>query len=208
MAIGDAYADNVQYKAVVGKTSGDNDTEIDRTLLSVSRAIDRLLGRGATGFNKDTAVVVRRYPPSDSFTNVLFVDDIASKAGMIVKVDDDQDGIAEVTLVETTDFEVMPFNAPFGPEPRPYEYLSLPTPRVSRKSWSVLTEVTAIYGWPAVPSAIVDATIQLAAIWRLESPRATSQISAGFDAVIGTSKQAQDIIYDLSRVYGRIRVFA
>lgn len=207
MAIGDAYATSGQYKTVVSKSSGDDDTEIDRTLLSISRGLDRVLGRGATGFNKDDSVVVRRYPASDSFIKTLFVDDIASKAGLVVKVDDNQDGIAEVTLVETTDFDILPFNAALGPEPRPWECLSLPTNRVSRKSWSVLTEVTAIFGWPAVPPAIVEATIQLAAIWRLESARATSSMSAGFDTVIGTSKKAQDIVDDLARLYSRQRIF-
>lgn len=204
MAIGDAYATNAQYKAAKGKTTGDDDSQLDLDLLAVSRGIDRKLGRGATGFNKDAAVVVRRYPPSELFAKTLYVDDIASTAGLIIKVDDNQDGVAEVTLTQTTDFELLPFNAAVGPEPRPYDRLYLPINRVSRISWAVLTEITAIWGWPvAVPQVIVDATIELTAIWRLETPRATTQVSVGFDSMIGTSSRAQGIVDDLMQQYAK-----
>jgi hypothetical protein len=69
-------------------------------------------------------------------------------------------------------------------------------------------QVTARFGWPAVPQAIVQATCQLVGILRLESPRATSQISEGLDSVLGASFEAQKIVENLQRVYARRWVFA
>ena len=85
----------------------------------------------------------------------------------------------------------------------PWNQLYLPTNRVARISWGVLTEVTGIWGMPAVPRAVVDATIELTAIWRIESPRATTRISEGFDALIGTSREAQTIVDKLIALYSR-----
>lgn len=208
MAITDAYATNQQYKAIIGKSTGDNDSEIDANLVGVSRYLDRRLGRTA-GFNKDTTAVARRFYPTSTFQKTLFVDDIASTSGLVVKIDDNQDGTAEITLTQTTDYELMPFNAAVGPETRPYDRLYLPTNRVSRTSWDALVEITALWGWPAVPRAIIDATIQLTAILRIEGPRATSQIVQSMDTVVGASFEAQRIIDNLMRAYARpLPVFA
>lgn len=69
--------------------------------------------------------------------------------------------------------------------------------------WPYLAEVTAIFGWPAVPKGIERATIDLTAILRLESPRATSHITESIDTVVGTSFEAQKIVDELSRVYAK-----
>lgn len=206
MAVTDAYASAATYRAMFGKTDTSQDAAILVALTAVSRYLDRRLGRF---FTRDVSVVTRRYYPTSDSQKTLFVDDIATKTGLIVKVDDNQDGTAEVTLTETTDFEVLPFDVDKGPEPQPWTQLYLPTKRVSRISWASITEITASFGWPAIPSAIERATCELTAIVRIESPRATNQMNVGFDAIIGTSRQAQDIIDDLSRKYAKpLPVFA
>jgi hypothetical protein len=199
VAIGDAYATNEKYKAIIGKSSGDNDTEIDAQLLAVSRMLDNDCF-GGRYFTKDAAVTIRRYPPS--YTRTRNVDDIATAAGLIVKVDDSGSGTATTTLTITTDFELYPYNALTGPEPRAYTQLYLPD-RASRNSWDGLVEVTAIHGWPAVPEAIAQATCQLVALLRIDGPRATSQISQGLDAVIGVAPDAQKIIERLLASYAK-----
>lgn len=225
MALGDAYCDNVTYKAIIGKTSGDDDTEIDSQLLFVSRWVERFLGYKETGFNIDTAVANRIFYPRGYYsgnpeaenpwlgtraTRDLEVDPIATTTGLVITVDTDRDGsFADETALAATDYELRPLNADKSPEPRPWLVVHLPT-------WSTLAgwypgspvQVTAKFGWPAVPQAIVQLTAQLVAIWRLETPRATSQISAGFDTVIGTSGPAQSILKDVARSYKRTRLFS
>lgn len=222
MPITDAYADNVRYKAIVGKTSGDNDTEIDAQLLAVTRYLDRKLGRF---FNRDDAVVARVYYPEGYFggnpeaenpwvgqrsSRMLEVDDISTTTGLLIKIDTNRDGLfTDETALASTDYELLPLNADKGPEPKPWNVIHLPV-WSTKIGWmpGAPVQVTARFGWPAVPEAIVQATCQLTAILRLESPRATSQISAGLDTVLGASRQAQDIVNELSRVYARPRVFA
>lgn len=201
MAIGDAYANNTKYKAVIGKSTGDNDTEIDAQLLAISRVMERDCF-GGRYFTKDAAVTVRRYYPRFPYQRRLAVEDIATTTGLIVKIDDNRDGTAETTLTLTTDYEVHPLNAATGPEPSPYTQLYIP-PRSARYSWIELIEVTAVHGWPAVPEAIAQAACQLVGILRLDSPRATNRISEGMDAVIGTSREARDIVDRLMEAYAK-----
>ena len=132
----------------------------------------------------------------------LFVDDIASLTGLIVKVDDNRDGIAEAALTITTDFELLPLAAAFGPEVNPWTQIYLP-PRVKRSYWWELIEVTAIFGWPAIPAAIARATYQLTGILRLQSPRATSQIPEAIASALGMSPTAQKIVDELMGVYAK-----
>jgi hypothetical protein len=198
LAIGDAYANNTKYKAIIGKASGDNDTEIDAQLLAMSRVMEKDCF-GGRYFTKDTAVTTRRYYPRGSGQQTLTVEDIASTAGLIVKVDDSNSGTASVSLTVGTDYVLLPLNALTGPEPAPYTELYLPGS--GRTSWPYLVEVTAIHGWPAIPEAIAQATCQLVARLRLEGPRATERIQEGIDAVIGTSREARSIVNELIEAY-------
>lgn len=222
MAIADAYATSAQYKAIISMTSGDHDSEIDAQCLAVSRYLDRSLGRF---FTRDDSVVQRIYYPSGYYAGNpeaenpwlgvrgardLETDDIASTTGLVIKIDTNRDGVfTDEAALATTDYELWPLNADKGPEPQPWNRIHLPA-WSGKLAWPAgcPVQITAIFGWPAVPQAIVQATCQLVGIYRLESPRATSSMSAGFDTVLGTSKQAQDIVDRLQTVYSRRRVFA
>jgi hypothetical protein len=179
-------------------------------LLAVSRYLDLKLGRF---FTKDAAAVTRTYDPrdvslgSDYGITRLRTDDMAA-APTLIRIDATRDGVFETTLI-STDYELLPRNAIRGPEPKPYrEIRLLSTGSYTGWIFDSLVEVTAVWGWPSVPEAIVQATCQLVAILRLESPRATSQMNQGFDAIIGTSREAQDIVEQLQRAYGRAWVYA
>lgn len=222
MSVQDAYANDTKYKAIIGKSTGDNDTEINAQLLAVSRYIERRLGRF---FNRDDAVTSRLYYPSGYFSGnpeaenpwvgqpssrTLEVDDISTTTGLVITIDSNRDGsFSGETALTAADYELLPLNADKGPEPKPWNIIHLPV-WSTRIGWmpGAPVQVTARFGWPAVPEAIAQATCQLTAILRLESPRATNSISAGFDTVLGTSRQAQDIVNELSRVYERRKVFA
>lgn len=213
MAITDAYCDNAKYKAIIGKTSGDNDTEIDAQLLAGTRYLERRLERF---FGKDASALTRVYSPREVgvghrdrpyLLTGLRVDDMAV-APTLIRVDEGRDGTYEKTLA-STDYEITPRNATRGPEPRPYTTIELLWSG-AYTAWvpESIVEVTAVWGWPAVPEAIVQGLCQIVGILRLESPRATNTISQGFDSVIGASREAQTIVDRLVGVYGHRTVYA
>jgi len=197
MAIGDAYATAAEYRAVTGMVDTSQDTAILNSLKSISRHVEFKCRRF---FNKDSADQTRIYVvPADCST--LWIDDM-SAAPTSIKIDEDLDGTYETTLA-ATDFELWPLNALLEPEPRPYMQICL-TPWGDRAIFSKGERVQVIgkFGWPAVPESIKQATIHLAAILRLESPRATTRIPEMGD-VIGTSPEAQHILRQIVDKYKR-----
>ena len=218
IAITDAYADNGDYKAIFSGLSGDHDTELDEQLLFVSRWVDRDLGYKETGFNRDDAVIARIYYPPGFYsgdpeaenpwlgsraTRDLAVDPISTATGLVIRIDEDQDGVfTDETVLAATDYELRPLNADKGPEPRPWDTIRL-TRWGTRSAWpnGSAVQVTARFGFPAVPPAIRQLTIQLLGIWRADSALATDQISQGFDSVIGASDIAQGLLEKVRRSY-------
>ncbi len=199
MAITDAYAEVSQYRSVTGKTDTAQDGDIQTDLIAISRFLDGKLQRF---FSKDDSAVSRIYVPTESATAIR-VDDLAA-APTAVKLDTSNDGIFDTTLADT-DYELLPLNADKGPEPRPWT-------RVQMTSWGdygaftkgIRVEVTAQFGWPSVPDAIQRATIQLTAILRFESPRATRRIAELGD-VMEASPDAMSIIRQITDRYKRVR---
>lgn len=197
MAVTDAYATAVQYRGIISKSDIADDAAILVDLTAISRYMEGRLGRF---FTQDAAAVSRLYVPSES-TTVLRVDDL-SAAPSSVKIDDDDDGVfTDETALAAADYELCPLNADKGPEVYPWDSIRL-TPWGSRSYFpaGVRVQVTAKFGWPAVPSAIQRACIHLTAILRLESPRATRRIQE-LDQVIETSPDAQRIIRQLTQQY-------
>ena len=206
MTISAAYATTAEYKTAFSLTASTQDTRIASTLLAVSRHIERRTGRF---FNVDAAVVERIYPLRDRVTLIdglraLPTDDISTSTGLVVKQDDDLDGLFtdETAWTIDTDFSLYPLNAAQGPEATPWRAIVLPS--WSGKSFNAGSRlsVTAKFGWAAVPAAIAQATLELAAIVMIDSPRATSRIQEGIEAVIGASPEAQTIVMRLVDTYG------
>lgn len=207
MAIGDSYATAAEYRTATGMTDTTQDTAILNNLKSISRVIEAKLGRF---FNKDVSAVARLYfREALKKADVLYVDDLVSVT--TIKIDKDNDGsFADETALVAADFELHPLNALQGPEARPYTEIWT-TPWGAEGTWAsgLRIQVTGVFGWPAVPQAIKDATIQLGALLRIETPRATRRIPELGEA-IEASREAQSIVKDLMRAYGhpRVRLFA
>lgn len=223
MALTDPYASVQEYRDVVDKTDAASDGAILDDLTAVSRWLDLKLGRF---FTKDAAPVARVFtipgalrnrfmvPPLGwaesenpymygTWSRSLTVDDIASTTGLSIICDTDRNGLFDDGALAATDYELWPLNAALGPEPKPYTTIVIP-------SWStvggfpvgVRVQVTAVWGWPAIPAAIARATCHLTGILRLESPRATSRVNE-LGEVLSTSKQARDLLEDLRAQYAR-----
>jgi hypothetical protein len=218
MAIGDAYATAPEYRTVITKHDGEDDASIDADLLLISRVIERKSGR--VSFNRDAADVTRVFttkpsrsaPPANwaetenpyrwgNYSRELVIPDL-SAAPTSIKIDEDRDGdFADETALAVTDYLLQPEDAPDGPEPEPYTSIQIPT-------WSTKggfpantrVEIIGKWGWPAVPGAIKRACIELTAVLRLESPRATRTVDA-VGTVLGMSKLANDILAELLDAY-------
>lgn len=223
MAVTDPYATPQQYRAIVSKSDTGDDGEIAADILAVSRYVDRCLGRF---FTKDAAAVTRVFTLPHSLRNrsatvpygwaesenpyvgsgwsrSIEVDDMAAAPTSVI-LDLDRDGLFDDAAWALTDYELWPLNAAKGPEPRPYTSLVVP-------SWSLQAgfpigariQITAQWGWPAVPPAIVRATCHLTGILRLETPRATSRVNE-MGEVLSVSQPAQTMLKDLKAQYAKL----
>lgn len=198
MAIGDAYATTAQYKAQTGKTGTADDTSLTSSLLAVSRVIDRACRRSRTGFNKDSAPVVRDFNPEWA-DPVLRVGDVVSVTAITV---DTALAGTYATTVASGDYELLPLNSADGPEAKPYDEIGLLPWSTTLKQWvpGQRVRVNAVWGWNAVPAAITNACIELTAILRLESPRGTNTVNE-LNQVLSTSRAAQNILAALMETY-------
>lgn len=200
MAIGDAYASAAEYRDRKRK----QDTSPDATVLTQLTAVSRFLEREAGQFfNRDGAATARILFGDGS--DVLFLKTeglpgIATTTGLVVKVDTDDDGsFADETAV--TGVVARPLNAALGPEAAPYTELWLPS-GASRSYFPTgyRVEVTADYGWPEVPDLIKELCIELTAIWRQESQRATGRIPE-LSQVVSESPYALSLVKRFRNAY-------
>ena len=164
MAITNGYCTQNELKGFVGiptSDSGDDDL-LDDAVNAASRQIDAFCGRI---FYAQGAATARKFFTNDPYR--LRVDDISSETGLVVKLDDDDDGTYEVT-VASSEFQLLPINgvvggiliSPFyiielfsgGSQEWPMDFSSK-RPRA---------EVTAKWGFPSVPEQIRQATLMLA----------------------------------------------
>ena len=197
MAVTDPLAQVSDYAAVFPGAHND-DVELLRQLTAVSRYIEFQCGQC---FTKDAAAVARVFMGDG--TNQLWLDENLAVSPTSVKFDSSQDGTYATTV---TTFELWPYNAARGPEVKPWRRIDLP-------SWGSYTsfpagqrvQVTAQWGWATVPEAVRQATVQLTAILRLESPRATSSIDE-LGRVVGMSPLGRGIIDELLATYPRMPI--
>lgn len=198
MAIGDAYSTAATYRGVIGKTDTADDAAILVDLKAVSRYLEGKLGRW---FTKDASDIARVYVVP--YTGERLVVDDLSAAPTSVIIDLNGDGSWSDAALAATDYQAQPLNALLQPEAWPYTSLVM-TPWGKYGKWSKddRVQVTAKFGWPAVPDAVARATIHLTAILRLETPRATRRIEE-LGQAIEASADAQRIIHGLIAQYRR-----
>lgn len=228
MAYADSYATVEEYMGTITKTDGGSRNDITRDLEAVTRLVDKFANRvfaksdavqtrhywtsfvrrgGGFGYNMSLSPAIGWAEAENPWlgmrgANRLIIDDIASSSGLIVKVDSSHNNSFETTLTLDTDFQLWPRNAALYPEPKPYNMLYMLPYGPNFSIWPPMTEVlvTATFGWPSIPKAITSAVIQLTAILRLESPRATMRISQ-FEGTIKASSKAMSIVDELIDAY-------
>lgn len=163
MALTNAYATVDQFRQFVGRgvTMSDNTiAPIELALNSASRQIDRATGWLQHGFYKDSTVQTRTFEACDAYGLDVPVG-IASTSGLIVKTDLDASGTYETTLTSGTHFTLRPTDAVTDGWPYtqveiiPSSSAYFPTMSDGRD----LVQITAIFGWPAVPVEVTEACL-------------------------------------------------
>jgi hypothetical protein len=156
-----ASASDLKSFARIGDTT--DDAQVALAVTSASRAIDRFCGRA---FGLDSAAVTRTYRVTGS---VATVDDINTTTGLSVTfAQSEQWGASPSTLTLDTDFRLLPLNA--GADGKPWTQIEL-NPSLYCGGFGILN-VTAKYGWTAIPDAVKEATLIQASrfLQRRESP--------------------------------------
>lgn len=177
MALTNAYTTLTLFKGYLGITVSTLDTQLEMALNAASRSIDNYCGRR---FWIDPTVVTRTFVAADPA--VLDVPDgIATTTGLVVKTDSGNDGTFATTWTGT-DYQLLPVNAPYAfPEAEPWTMIraagSLTFPG-GTTAHPNRVQITAKWGWPAVPDAVVQACLIKAS--RLFHRKDSPQGVAGF----------------------------
>lgn len=132
--------------------------DLERAINATSRAIDRHCGRR---FWQDTDVQEKVFRPADC--DAAWVDDISTTTGLIVATDEGQDG-AFTTVWAASDYQLEPLNA--DTDATAYAWWQIAAvgdyrfPVYSRRA---SLQVTARFGWSAIPDQVNEACLLRAA---------------------------------------------
>lgn len=162
MALGDPYVTAAQLKTRLGISDSTDDAAITSAVNSSSRWIDNFTNRRRFGFNVATAATALTFRPSTLCR--AQVADISSTTSLVVKVDAGRDGTYETTWTNGTDFILEPLDAVYATgDSRPYTSITtVEGQRFPSYTDRPSLQVTALWGWPAVPSVVSEACYQLA----------------------------------------------
>jgi hypothetical protein len=180
VTITNGYASLSALRAELNVTDAELDTRLEAAIGAASRQIDGWCGRR---FWQDGSVVAREFYADDYRT--VCPGDISTTTGLIVKVDTADDGTFATTLTINTHFLVRPLNAADEVPVWPYTEIVLTddtsTWFVQSASYRPNVQITAKFGWPAVPSDVTQACL----IQAKNLYKATSGTFSGFQIASG-----------------------
>ena len=208
MTITNGYATRNQVKAAlrIGTADTLDDDLIDNCVGAASRLIDGYCNRR---FWQSGTAEARVFQAEDSF--YCSIDDIAGTA-LTLKTSTQADGTFDLTW-SRSDYQLEPLNGNLDGLTWSYDKIRavgdylFPTVNANYGE-QALVQVTAIFGWPAVPEPITQATIiQASRIFkRYDSPLGV----AGFGdlGAIRVSRFLDPDMAQLVEPYRRMRIFA
>jgi hypothetical protein len=157
MALGDPYATRTELKSYVGIADTTDDAKVDDALAAASRGIDHHCRRQ---FNKTTTAVARVFHPFSAW--LATVDDFHTTTDLAIKTDSGDDGTYETTLT-STEYTLEPANGIIdGESGWPYYRILATTMTFPCASVRPSVQVTAQWGWNAVPGPVKQACLLLA----------------------------------------------
>ena len=203
MALVNAYVevnDVTSHLSSMGQATGDNLELVERAINAASRSIDQHCRRRFFADSSATARVFR----SEGW-DLCYVDDISTTTGLVVKTDTSDSGTFDTTWA-ASDYELAPINGVSSAgEAWPYEALRAVESR--RFPWGrrSTVEVTAVWGWPAVPVSVTEACLLLAS--RLYRRRQSPEGVVGFGEFgpVRLTRSDADVA-ELLRPYCRVGV--
>jgi hypothetical protein len=159
MALGDAYVTNTALKTYLAIGDTDDDTLLTSACVAATEWVNQYTQRQ---FNKTTSATARVYVPRDY--SVVEVDDFHTITDLAVKTDTVDDGTYATTW-SSSDYVLEPFDGiEAGMTGFPYRKIRA----VESKSFLCRTgrprvQVTAQWGWNAIPESVTLATKIVAA---------------------------------------------
>lgn len=149
-ATSNLYATVATLKTRLSISDTTDDTTLGLILSGVCRAID---GHCGQSFYRDSAASIRYYTAVDKRT--VFVDPLVSVTTLATDSDIDR---TYSTTWAATDYDLMPANA--ASTDRPYTWIEqAPDGDYNFPTRSLGVKLTAVYGWPAVPSDVAEAAL-------------------------------------------------
>lgn len=160
MALGDNYATLTELKSRLGIGQSDtlDDGKLSAALAVASRGIDRTCNRQ---FNDAGTASARVFQTRDWYR--AEVDDFHTTDGLIIRTDEADDGQYEAEW-RTGDYQLEPLNGIVDGEPGwPFFAVQATENRyfIRFARWAQI-QVTARWGWAAVPAPIKEATLIIA----------------------------------------------
>jgi len=157
MALGDPYASLADLKARLNIPAADtdHDAELEDKLKGASREVEAFCGRQ---FNNAGSASPRLYYPESPW--LVEVDDFHTTTSLTVKTG--VDGSFDTTW-SAADYELEPLNGIVeGQTGWPYWQIKAVGGRTFPCGRRATVEITAVWGWAAVPDPIKDATLIIA----------------------------------------------
>jgi hypothetical protein len=157
MAITNGYCTLAEVKAALRLTDNDDDTLLERAIEGASRRIDGYCNRW---FYKTSSTAVKLYSRN---SYVLMTQDIANTT-VTLKTDDDGNGSFETTWTQGVDYQLEPTTVVLSgfPYHRIVAIGSKTFPLEILEPLPAQIEVTAQWGWNAIPHDVREACILLA----------------------------------------------
>lgn len=158
MAFGDPYVDATGLRSYLGIDDSDDDALLLSACKAASAAVEQFCQRQ---FNKAASATptARQFEARTGYR--LDVDDFYTATGLIVATDDSNTGSYSTTWTLTTDYVLeLPSEINQG---FPYNQIRA----VGHRAWPCNTgryrvQVTATWGWSAVPESVIQATKMIA----------------------------------------------
>lgn len=153
MAISNGYTTLVLIKDALNISDATENTLLEASVEAASRQIDRYCSRH---FWQESGVSARIY--SANKLDTMLVDDISTTTGLIIKTDEDGDGTFENTWA-STDYQLEPLNNLSRTPVLAVYRINAIGDYYFPVSSEALVQVTARWGWPAVPTDIQTAAL-------------------------------------------------
>ena len=185
-----SYVALSELKSALGITVSTDDAFLNLAIDSAEQSIDDLCGRK---FSVDGSASARTYRAQPY---LAVTDDISTLTGLVVKTDTSGDGTFDTTWA-STDYQVEPLNNLLKTTPRSVNNLravgSYTFPVYGDGLASV--EVTAKWGWPAVPDSIKQSALMLSSRFYSRKSSPLGVIGVGDFGPVRISRSDPDIAH-------------